>query len=94
MSGEVAKQLSNYGNEKFVEDAHGQSVWTVLPINHILGKLLLTPANSKPWKCTCNSKTLLKHPPVHNQRDPATLLKRNEKLGNFSLKRTMIDIES
>ena len=43
MSGEVAKHLSNYGHEKFVEDAHGQSVGTVLPINHILGKLLLTP---------------------------------------------------
>ena len=52
MSGEVAKHLSKYGHEKFVEDAHGQSVWTALPINHILGKLLLTPANSKPWKCT------------------------------------------
>ena len=42
MSGEVAKHLSNYGHEKFVENAHGHSVWTVLPINHILGKLLLT----------------------------------------------------
>ena len=57
MSGEVAQHLSNYGHEKFVEDAHGQSVWTVLPINHILGKLLLTPANSKPWKCSKDDNT-------------------------------------
>ena len=57
MSGEVAQHLNNYGHEKFVEDAHGQSVRTDLTINHILGKLLLTLANARPWKCTKDDNT-------------------------------------
>ena len=52
MSGEIAQHLHNHGHDKFVEDTPQQSVWTVLPIDHILGKLLLTPlaAHSMPWK--------------------------------------------
>ena len=41
MNGKVAQHLYNCGHEKLVEEPHRRSVWTVLPVNHILGKLLL-----------------------------------------------------
>ena len=51
MDTETAQHLHNFGHDKFVEDVHEQSVWTVLPIENILGKLLLTPSNgTEAWR--------------------------------------------
>ena len=44
MGGDTGAQfLHNFSHDKLVEEVHQQSVWTVLPVNHILGKLLLSP---------------------------------------------------
>ena len=57
MNGRVAQHLYNCGHEKLVEEPHRRSVWTVLPVNHILGKLLLAPANSIPWRTAKDDDT-------------------------------------
>ena len=57
MNGRVAQHLYNCGHEKLVEESHRRSVWTVLPVNHILGKLLLAPANSIPWRTAKDDDT-------------------------------------
>jgi hypothetical protein len=58
MSLESAQHLHNFGHDKLVEDVHGQSVWTVLPIENILGKLLLAPWNgTNAWTSSEDAQT-------------------------------------
>ena len=47
MNGETSQILHNFGHDKLVEEVHQQSVWTVLAVNHILGKLLISPATGQ-----------------------------------------------
>ena len=59
MGGETAQFLHNYGHEKLrlVEEVHQRSVWTVLPVNHILGKLLVSPTTCNAWSASKDEKT-------------------------------------
>jgi hypothetical protein len=57
MGGETAQFLHNFGHEKLVEEVHQRSVWTVLPVNHILGKLLVSPTTCNAWSASKDEKT-------------------------------------
>ena len=67
VGGETAQFLHNFGHDKFVEPEevhHWQrsvrvTVWTVLPraVNHILGKLLVSPTTCNAWSASKGEKT-------------------------------------